>query len=119
MPTTTGTGSEVGRSVVLTNRKTHVKKFVLHINIMASVVITDPELKFGMPEPITAETGLNAFAHCVEAFSSSHCHTMSQGIALESKKLLITYLPRANEIPWEYGRTGAADERGDDSRKLL
>ena len=95
VPTTAGTGSEVGRASVLTNSETHVKKIIFHPKVLPSIVICDPELTVGMPKHITAGTGLDAFAHCVEAFSSPHYHPMSQGIALEGMRLVIEYLPRA------------------------
>ncbi|MBO9465289.1 iron-containing alcohol dehydrogenase [Tropicibacter sp. R15_0] len=95
VPTTAGTGSEVGRASVITNSETHVKKIIFHPKVLPSVVICDPELTVGMPKFITAGTGLDAFAHCVEAFSSPHYHPMSQGIALEGMKLVIDNLPRA------------------------
>ncbi|WP_294620853.1 iron-containing alcohol dehydrogenase [uncultured Roseovarius sp.] len=95
VPTTAGTGSEVGRASVITNSQTHEKKIIFHPKMLPSVVICDPELTVGMPKPITAGTGLDAFAHCVEAFSSPHYHPMSQGIALEGMRLVKDYLPRA------------------------
>ncbi len=95
VPTTAGTGSEVGRAGVLTNSETHEKKIIFHPKMLPAVVICDPELTVGMPKAITAGTGLDAFAHCVEAFSSPHYHPMSQGIALEGMRLVIEYLPRA------------------------
>ncbi len=95
VPTTAGTGSEVGRASVLTNSRTHVKKIIFHPKVLPSVVICDPELTVGLPQHMTAGTGLDAFAHCVEAFSSPHYHPMSQGIALEGMRLVIDYLPRA------------------------
>ncbi|SLN27117.1 NAD-dependent methanol dehydrogenase [Roseovarius gaetbuli] len=95
VPTTAGTGSEVGRASVITNSVTHVKKIIFHPKVLPTVVICDPELTVGMPKFITAGTGLDAFAHCVEAFSSPHYHPMSQGIALEGMRLVIDYLPRA------------------------
>ncbi|SLN28862.1 NAD-dependent methanol dehydrogenase [Roseovarius litorisediminis] len=95
VPTTAGTGSEVGRASVITNSETHVKKIIFHPKVLPTVVICDPELTVGMPKFITAGTGLDAFAHCVEAFSSPHYHPMSQGIALEGMRLVIDYLPRA------------------------
>ncbi len=95
VPTTAGTGSEVGRASVITNSQTHVKKIIFHPKVLPSVVICDPELTVGMPKFITAGTGLDAFAHCVEAFSSPHYHPMSQGIALEGMRLVIDNLPRA------------------------
>ena len=95
VPTTAGTGSEVGRASVITNSETHVKKIIFHPKVLPSVVICDPELTVRMPKFITAGTGLDAFAHCVEAFSSPHYHPMSQGIALEGMRLVIENLPRA------------------------
>ncbi len=95
VPTTAGTGSEVGRASVITDSVSHVKKIIFHPKVLPTVVICDPELTVGMPPAITAGTGLDAFAHCVEAFSSPHYHPMSQGIALEGMRLVIEYLPRA------------------------
>ncbi len=95
VPTTAGTGSEVGRASVLTDSATHEKKIIFHPKVLPAVVICDPELTVGMPPAITAGTGLDAFAHCVEAFSSPHYHPMSQGIALEGMRLVIENLPRA------------------------
>ena len=95
VPTTAGTGSEVGRAGVLTNTEIGEKKIIFHPKMLPAVVISDPELTVGMPKFITAGTGLDAFAHCVEAFSSPHYHPMSQGIALEGMRLVIDNLPRA------------------------
>lgn len=95
VPTTAGTGSEVGRASVITNSETAQKKIIFHPKILPSVVICDPELTVGMPQFITAGTGLDAFAHCVEAFCSPHYHPMSQGMALEGMRLVKEYLPRA------------------------
>jgi 4-hydroxybutyrate dehydrogenase len=95
VPTTAGTGSEVGRASVITNSETAEKKIIFHPKILPSVVICDPELTVGMPPFITAGTGLDAFAHCVEAFCSPHYHPMSQGMALEGMRLVKDYLPRA------------------------
>ncbi len=97
VPTTAGTGSEVGRASVITNSDSHDKKIIFHPKMLPSVVICDPELTVGMPKHITAGTGLDAFAHCVEAFSSPHYHPMSQGIALEGMRLVKDNLPRAYE----------------------
>lgn len=94
VPTTAGTGSEVGRASVITNSVTEEKKIIFHPKFLPTVVICDPELTIGMPKFITAGTGLDAFAHCVEAFSSPHYHPMSQGIALEGMRLVKDYLPR-------------------------
>lgn len=95
VPTTAGTGSEVGRASVITNSETQQKKIIFHPKFLPSVVISDPELTVGMPGFITAGTGLDAFAHCVEAFCSPHYHPMSQGMALEGIRLVKEYLPRA------------------------
>ncbi|NNE79769.1 MAG: iron-containing alcohol dehydrogenase [Silicimonas sp.] len=95
VPTTAGTGSEVGRAGVITNSETREKKIIFHPKMLPAVVICDPELTVGMPKFITAGTGLDAFAHCVEAYSSPHYHPMSQGIALEGMRLVKDYLPRA------------------------
>ncbi len=95
VPTTAGTGSEVGRASVITNSDTQEKKIIFHPKVLPSVVICDPALTVGMPPAITAGTGLDAFAHCVEAFSSPFYHPMSQGIAVEGMKLVIENLPKA------------------------
>lgn len=95
VPTTAGTGSEVGRAGVLTNSVTHEKKIIFHPKILPAVVIADAELTVGMPKSITAGTGMDAFAHCLEAYCSPHFHPMSQGIALEGMRLVREYLPMA------------------------
>ncbi|MEO1725026.1 MAG: iron-containing alcohol dehydrogenase [Pseudomonadota bacterium] len=99
VPTTAGTGSEVGRASVITNSETRAKKIIFHPKVLPSAVICDPELTVSMPPAITAGTGLDAFAHCVEAFSSPHYHPMSQGIALEGMRLVVDNLPRAYATP--------------------
>lgn len=99
VPTTAGTGSEVGRASVLTNSETHEKKIIFHPKVLPSVVIADPELTVGMPKTITAGTGMDAFAHCLEAFCSPHYHPMSQGIALEGMRLVKDNLITAYETP--------------------
>ncbi|OWV74060.1 alcohol dehydrogenase [Rhizobium sp. N122] len=95
VPTTAGTGSEVGRASVITNSVTHVKKIIFHPKFLPGVVISDPELTVGMPKIITAGTGMDAFAHCLEAYSSPFYHPMSAGIALEGMRLVKEFLPRA------------------------
>jgi len=85
----------VGRASVITNSETAQKKIIFHPKFLPTVVICDPELTVGMPNFITAGTGLDAFAHCVEAFCSPHYHPMSQGMALEGMRLVKDYLPRA------------------------
>ncbi len=95
VPTTAGTGSEVGRASVVTNSETHTKKVIFHPKILPSVTICDPELTVGMPKVITSGTGMDAFAHCLEAYCSPFYHPMSQGIALEGMRLVKEFLPRA------------------------
>ena len=95
VPTTAGTGSEVGRASVITDSASHVKKIIFHPKVMPAVVICDPELTLGMPRMITAGTGMDAFAHCLEAYTSPFYHPMAQGIALEGLRLVNTWLPRA------------------------
>jgi len=95
VPTTAGTGSEVGRASVISNSESLEKKIIFHPKMLPSVVICDPELTVGMPQFITAGTGLDAFAHCVEAYSSPHYHPLSQGIALEGMRLVKDNLPQA------------------------
>jgi alcohol dehydrogenase class IV len=99
VPTTAGTGSEVGRASVLTNTETNEKKIIYHPKVLPSVVIMDPELTVGMPPAITAGTGMDALAHCLEAFCSPHYHPMGQGIALEGFRLVTENLPRAYADP--------------------
>jgi alcohol dehydrogenase len=95
VPTTAGTGSEVGRASVITNSQTHTKKIIFHPKFLPGVTICDPELTVGMPKAITAGTGMDAFAHCLEAYSSPFYHPMSAGIALEGMRLVKEFLPRA------------------------
>lgn len=99
VPTTAGTGSEVGRAGVLTNSGTHKKKIIFHPKLLPTVTICDPELTVGMPAFITAGTGMDALAHCLEAYCSPFYHPMSQGIALEGMRLVFENLPRAYANP--------------------
>jgi alcohol dehydrogenase len=99
VPTTAGTGAEVGRSCMITNSVTHAKTAIFHPKIMPSVVICDPELTVGMPKSITAGTGMVAFSHCLEAYCSPVYHPMGQGIAIEGMRLVKEYLPRAYRDP--------------------
>ena len=99
VPTTAGTGSEVGRAGVLTNSATEMKKIIFHPKLMPAVVIADPELTVGMPPAITAGTGMDALAHCMEAYSSPHYHPFSQGIALEGLRLVKENLLRVFTQP--------------------
>ena len=99
VPTTAGTGSEVGRAGVLTNSATHKKKIIFHPKLLPAVTICDPELTIGMPRFITAGTGMDALAHCLEAYSSPFYHPMSQGIALEGMRLVLENLPKVYATP--------------------
>jgi alcohol dehydrogenase class IV len=99
VPTTAGTGSEVGRAGVLTDSATHRKKIIFHPGLMPKVTICDPELTVGMPRMITVGTGMDALAHCLEAYCSPHYHPMSQGIALEGMRLVFENLPKVCENP--------------------
>ena len=99
VPTTAGTGSEVGRAGVLTNSVTHQKKIIFHPNLMPAVTICDPALTVGMPRFITAGTGMDALAHCLEAYCSPFYHPMSQGIALEGMRLVFENLPKVYADP--------------------
>ena len=99
VPTTAGTGSEVGRAGVLTNSATHKKKIIFHPKLMPVVTICDPALTVGMPKFITAGTGMDALAHCLEAYSSPFYHPMSQGIALEGMRLVFENLVEVYENP--------------------
>jgi alcohol dehydrogenase class IV len=95
VPTTAGTGSEVGRASIITNEDTHEKKIIFHPKMLPAMVISDPELTVGLPPHITAATGVDAFVHCFEAFCAPGFHPMADGIALEGMRLVAEYLPRA------------------------
>ncbi|MGB8815459.1 MAG: iron-containing alcohol dehydrogenase [Paracoccaceae bacterium] len=99
VPTTAGTGSEVGRAGVLTNSVSHKKKIIFHPKLLPVVVICDPALTVGMPKFITAGTGMDALAHCLEAYCSPFYHPMSQGIALEGMRLVFENLPKVYANP--------------------
>jgi alcohol dehydrogenase class IV len=95
VPTTAGTGSEVGRASVITDEAAHVKKIIFHPKMMPGIVIADPELSVGLPAHLTAATGIDAFVHCFEAFCAPGFHPMADGIALEGMRLVKEFLPRA------------------------
>ncbi|MEN5248970.1 iron-containing alcohol dehydrogenase [Brucella pseudintermedia] len=95
VPTTAGTGSEVGRAGVLTNETTHTKKVIFHPKMLPVTVIADPELSTGMPPFITAGTGMDALAHCLEAYCAPGFHPMADGIAVEGIRLVFENLPKA------------------------
>lgn len=95
VPTTAGTGSEVGRAGVITNEETHTKKVIFHPLMMPRVVICDPELTIGLPPKLTAGTGMDALAHCLEAYCAPGYHPLADGIGVEGVRLCKEYLPRA------------------------
>src|SRR5437870_178514 len=95
IPTTAGTGSEVGRSSVITLDATHRKAVLFHPELLANLVILDPQLTVGLPPKLTAATGADALTHCIESFSCPQFHPMCDGIALEGIRLIIEALPRA------------------------
>jgi alcohol dehydrogenase class IV len=95
VPTTAGTGSEVGRAAVVTNDATHSKKIIFHPRMMPTVTICDPELTVGMPPIITAGTGMDAFSHCLEAYCGPFYHPLADGIAVEGMRLVKENLARA------------------------
>jgi alcohol dehydrogenase class IV len=95
VPTTAGTGSEVGRAGVITNEATATKKVIFHPKMMPVIVIADPALTTGMPPFITAGTGMDALAHCLEAYCAPGYHPMADGIALEGMRLVFENLPKA------------------------
>jgi alcohol dehydrogenase class IV len=95
VPTTAGTGSEVGRASVITREDTHEKKIIFHPLMMPKVAVEDPELAVGLPPFLTMATGMDALAHCFEAYCVKAFHPLADGVALEGIKIVDTYLPRA------------------------
>jgi len=95
IPTTAGTGSEVGRSSVITLEATRRKAVLFHPELLAKCVILDPELTVGLPPALTAATGADALTHCIESYTCPAFHPMCDGIALEGIRLIVEALPRA------------------------
>ncbi|MGH1345196.1 MAG: iron-containing alcohol dehydrogenase [Nannocystales bacterium] len=95
VPTTAGTGSEVGRAGVIVDERDHGKKIIFHPKMQPGLVIADPEVTLGLPAGLTAATGMDALAHCFEAFCAPGYHPMADGIALEGMRLVAEFLPRA------------------------
>jgi len=106
IPTTAGTGSEVGRSSVITLDATHRKAVLFHPELLAKLVILDPELTVGLPPKLTAATGADALTHCIESYTCPVFHPMCDGIALEGIRLIVEALPRA------YNNGNDIDARG-------
>ena len=95
VPTTAGTGSETGRASVILNEKIGEKKIIFHPKFLPSIVILDPVLTLDLPPKITAATGMDALAHCLEAYCAPGFHPMADGIALEGMKLINKWLLKA------------------------
>lgn len=98
-PTTSGTGSEVGRSAVISDDRTHVKKIVFSPRLLARAVFADPEVTLDLPAKVTAATGMDALTHCIEAYLAKDYHPICDGIALEGLRLAARALPRCIEAP--------------------
>lgn len=95
IPTTAGTGSEVGRSAVIISSETGKKTIFFHPDLLPDMAVLDPELTVGLPPHITAATGMDAFIHCLEAYLAPGLHPIADGIALHGMELIIEWLPRA------------------------
>jgi alcohol dehydrogenase class IV len=95
VPTTSGTGSEVGRAAVITDTRDHTKKIIFHPRMLPAVVIADPELTLGLPPQVTAAVGMDALSHNLEAYCSPSYHPLAEGIALEGMRLIHDWLPAA------------------------
>lgn len=102
VPTTAGTGSEVGRAAVLTHPSGE-KKIIFHPRMMPRVAVADPELTVGLPRPLTVGTGMDALAHCLEAYCAPGFHPMADGIAMEGIRLVHLALERAAAEPRDLG----------------
>ncbi len=107
LPTTSGTGSEVGRSAVISDDTTHVKKIVFSPRLLAKAVFADPELTLDLPANITAATGMDALTHCIEAFLAKNYHPLCDGIALEGLRIGAANLVRCVETPGDVEARGA------------
>lgn len=97
IPTTAGTGSEVGRAAVIQDPLDRNKKIIFHPRLQPRLVLADPELTYDLPPRLTAATGMDAFAHCFEAYCAPGYHPMADGIALEGMRLIAANLLRAFE----------------------
>jgi alcohol dehydrogenase class IV len=95
VPTTAGTGSEVGRASVITDVRDHTKKIIFHPKMLPALVIEDPELTIGLPPKVTAAVGMDALSHNLEAYCAPFFHPMADGIAVEGIRLIKEWLPVA------------------------
>ncbi len=94
IPTTAGTGSEVGRASVITDTQHHLKRLIFHPKMLPALVILDAQLTTGLPAKLTAATGMDAFSHALEAYCATYFHPMAEGIAMEAIRLIKNFLPR-------------------------
>lgn len=99
IPTTAGTGSEVGRSAIISDDVTHQKKILFSPKLLAAIVFADPELTMALPGFITAATGMDALTHNMEAFLAKNYHPICDGIALEGMRLISESLEKATNNP--------------------
>ncbi len=99
LPTTSGTGSEVGRSAVISDDATHVKKVIFNPVLLARAVFADPELTLELPAPVTAATGMDALTHNIESYLSPEYHPLCDGIALEGARIAARSLETAVKMP--------------------
>jgi alcohol dehydrogenase class IV len=99
LPTTSGTGSEVGRSSVVSENDTHLKRVIFNPKILAKVVFADPELTLGLPAAVTAATGMDALTHNIESYLSPAYHPLCDGIALEGTRIAARALVTAVQEP--------------------
>ena len=99
IPTTAGTGSEVGRSSVITLKETGKKTIFFHPDLMPDIAVLDPTLTTGLPPHITAATGMDAYTHCMEAYLADNFHPMADAIAVEGMKLILENLPKVIKEP--------------------
>ena len=97
VPTTAGTGSEVGRASVISDSKHQAKKIIFHPKMLPGLVILDPKLTLGLPPNLTAWTGIDALVHALEAFCAPGYHPMADGIAIQAIKMITEQLPIAVE----------------------
>ena len=106
VPTTAGTGSEVGRAGVVTHPVTHEKKIIFHPQLMPKIALLDPELTVGLPPKLTAATGMDALAHNLEAYCAPFYHPWSAGVALEGMRLVKDNLAKAVKKPKDLDARG-------------
>ncbi len=113
LPTTSGTGSEVGRSTVISDDKTHVKKIIFSPALLAKAVYADPELTLKLPLGVTASTGMDALTHCIESYLAKGFHPICDGIALEGMALVAKSLERCVE----FAKAGGVEKLSEEALK--